>query len=1183
MANETLITDLVAREAIEQLVELDGKMDATLTKFKDCARELARGLKVPVEVNGDVDKLRQLYDVTMKDLAHATAEYTQQVQAQQRVVANTTNTISRQLAEQEKLNKVQREAFVQEQGALDIADRILGTREQNIRQLASYKKQLEQVKAERKAGMITDEEALSREMELKAAMQETQKVLKNETKMNQAASGSYQQLSLQLERLKQAQKQLNEEEKAGEEGQALEKEIQNLDAHLKDLAADMGEFQRNVGNYAVANGSLKSELRETTAQLAQMLADGVDPTSEEFLKLAERAGTLKDAMNDAKATINDYANDTKGLTNTLSVVQTGMSAWQAYVGVLNAFGVESSDAQKSMQKMMGIMTTLNALQKISTELTTNGTGAYRAYHAILRIIGVEQAGVKTATEGTTAALGAQTTATVGATAAASALRVALAALGIGAVIALLGALYSAYSEWTEAAEEAEEQQKALAKEMDSASSTYGENRASLTRLTDSWKSLKTEQEKNQFIKDNKKAFDDLGVSVNNIDDANNLLVKNTASFIKSMELRAKATAYGALAAQEYAKAIKALETGEGVELTTTEKISNWFDGLIKSDAYNAGVERRQRQAQYNRSNIDGNRYTAEQARLNQEAADVLAKAGIRAAGSSASSANKAGSRSGGNKNTAKDITEQIAAMIADSDALLNEWQSRMGSIAVEMAKTITSGSKEAFFDQVKTVRDSYNTIEASIQESSLKAQKEENEKFDKMIAAAKKAGKDTTELEVAKVNALSAISAKYNEEVIANDKARNETIEKMRKDYIALATKEIQDFYAGEQAMADVSLTQELTSIKRRYAQGLITKEQYEEESASITEQYSEETIERQINSLKKQLSVANLTTEERKKLEQELTKAQTDLASKRADAEIDQIERVKKADEKAMEERKKKTEAWVQLSAQALGNFADFASTMFDNRIAEIEQELEAEQQQHDVRIQHIDDLAEHGAITEEEAEIRKRDALAETQRKQEALQKRKNELAYKQAIIDKANSVSQIAISTAQAVMQTYAQFGNTPWGIALAAAVGVMGAVQAATALAQPIKAYKEGTKGKAHPGGLAIVGDGDKPEVVMFGGRAWITPDSPTLVDLPKGAQVLPDADALTLRRMGSTLVGNVPRNGHGSGPIIINDYDALESKMANNTKVLARGFNQLGADIKRELRRQSFRDYIKRRT
>jgi len=1177
MANETLITDLVAREAIEQLVELDGKMDATLTKFKDCARELARGLKVPVEVNGDVDKLRQLYDVTMKDLAHATAEYTQQVQAQQRVVANTTNTISRQLAEQEKLNKVQREAFVQEQGALDIADRILGTREQNIRQLASYKKQLEQVKAERKAGMITDEEALSREMELKAAMQETQKVLKNETKMNQAASGSYQQLSLQLERLKQAQKQLNEEEKAGEEGQALEKEIQNLDAHLKDLAADMGEFQRNVGNYAVANGSLKSELRETTAQLAQMLADGVDPTSEEFLKLAERAGTLKDAMNDAKATINDYANDTRGLTNTLSIVQTGMSAWQAYVGVLNAFGVESSDAQKSMQKMMGIMTTLNALQKISTELTTNGTGAYRAYHAILRIIGVEQAGVKTATEGTTAALGAQTTATVGATAAATALRVALAALGIGAVIALLGALYSAYSEWTEAAEEAEEQQKALAKEMDSASSSYGENRVKLTQLQQGWKDLKTEQEKNQFIKDNKDEFDKLGVSVNNVGDAENLLVKNSTAFITSMKLRAQAAAYGVLAAQEYAKAIKAMETGEGVELTTAEKVGRFFDSLTKSTAYGIGQEKKYRERERYRRNAEGDRLAGMQYDLEKKADKVRANAGITASGSSSSSSSSAGSKGGKTtKDTVKDLKKDIEDMIKDSEELINEWSSRMGKISVELAKVITSSNADALEEQINTVNASYDTIEEAIKTASAQAIKDESAKYDTLIAKAKSAGEDTKRLEEAKVAALSAISAEYNEQVIASNKEREETIDKMRKDYIALATKEIQDFYAGEQAMADVSLTQELTSIKKRYAQGLITKEQYEEESAKITEQYAEETIERQINSLEKQLAVANLSVDERRKLEQELAKATADLENKQADAAIDAMERVTKADEKEKEKRMKKAEEYSQYATEALSKISDFASAMFDNHIAQIEQELEAEQQQYDTRIAHIDALAEQGAITEEEAEIRKRDALAETQRKQEQLEKKKADMEYKKAVIEKANSIAQIGIATALGIMKA------SP-NIPLMAFVGTMGALQVATALAQPIKAYKEGTQGKAHPGGLAIVGDGDKPEVVMFGGRAWITPDSPTLVDLPKGAQVLPDADAITLQRMGSTLVGNVPRNGHGSGPIIINDYDALESKMANNTKVLARGFSQLGADIKRELRRQSFREYIKRRT
>ena len=105
-------------------------------------------------------------------------------------------------------------------------------------------------------------------------------------------------------------------------------EIQELDAHLKDLAADMGEFQRNVGNYAIAGKSLRTELKELTMQMAQMLADGVDPTSEAFLQVAERAGALKDAMEDAKDTIKDYSNDTQGLTQGISVLQTPLTAYE---------------------------------------------------------------------------------------------------------------------------------------------------------------------------------------------------------------------------------------------------------------------------------------------------------------------------------------------------------------------------------------------------------------------------------------------------------------------------------------------------------------------------------------------------------------------------------------------------------------------------------------------------------------------------------------------------------------------------------------------------------------------------------------------------------------------------------------------------------------------------------------
>jgi chromosome segregation ATPase len=252
MANETLITDLVAQEALDQLAALDKAMEDTLSQYTTVAKEMAKGLRIPVEVQGDLDKITQVYNTQMKNAAQTTQQLTQIQQQQQQVIANTTNTISRQLAEQEKLNKAQREAYTEQQRGLDIAKNVLGTHEQNVALMARYNKELKNLKDAYKNSAVSAEEYTRRELELKTAKAELQKILNNETKMMQSAEGSYQRMSLQLERMKMAQKQLNEEQKNGTAGQVLEKEIQSLDAHLKDMAADMGEFQRNVGNYAIA-------------------------------------------------------------------------------------------------------------------------------------------------------------------------------------------------------------------------------------------------------------------------------------------------------------------------------------------------------------------------------------------------------------------------------------------------------------------------------------------------------------------------------------------------------------------------------------------------------------------------------------------------------------------------------------------------------------------------------------------------------------------------------------------------------------------------------------------------------------------------------------------------------------------------------------------------------------------
>ena len=301
------------------------------------------------------------------------------------------------------------------------------------------------------------------------------------------------------------------------------------------------------------------------------------------------------------------------------------------------------------------------------------------------------------------------------------------------------------------------------------------------------------------------------------------------------------------------------------------------------------------------------------------------------------------------------------------------------------------------------------------------------------------------------------------------------------------------------------------------------------------------------------------------------LASAENAISDAVAEHEINNIDRVTNADKKASDERVKAAQEWLQRVTEAIQRVGEFMSAMYDNQIAKIEELLEAEQGRYDQEVEHIEYLAERGAITSEEAEIRKREAAAATAAKQEQLEKRKAQLEYKKAVMEKANSIAQIGIATALGIMKA------SP-NIPLMAFVGAMGAIQVATALAQPIKAYKEGTKGKPHPGGLALVGDGDKAEVVLYNGKAWVTPDSPTLVDLPKGAEVLPDAERVAL--MGA--VSNIPRDRVTGAPIIINDYSALESRMATNTKAVTKALRDHQNALTRQLKRQKFDAYIARR-
>lgn len=276
----------------------------------------------------------------------------------------------------------------------------------------------------------------------------------------------------------------------------------------KQFKSIIDKVKSEVGNtetvFKQGSGNIKRELKAIQGELANMLLNGVDPASEKFQQLAARAGSIKDAMGDAKAVVGDFANDVRGLAGITDVAGSVVGAFQVGAGAMAMFGVESEEAQQTLTKLAGAMSVLNGITQLQNTFMDQSSGTYRAYHALLRLVGVEQTNLTTtvsanttaqatntttqvagttaltanttvkqanavattettaataantvATEGATVATGGLTVAQGAATVASKALRVALSAIGIGILISLVAALYQKFEDITDSFKTAE--------------------------------------------------------------------------------------------------------------------------------------------------------------------------------------------------------------------------------------------------------------------------------------------------------------------------------------------------------------------------------------------------------------------------------------------------------------------------------------------------------------------------------------------------------------------------------------------------------------------------------------------------------------------------------------------------------------------------------------------------------
>lgn len=382
------------------------------------------------------------------------------------------------------------------------------------------------------------------------------------------------------------------------------------------------------------------------------------------------------------------------------------------------------------------------------------------------------------------------------------------------------------------------------------------------------------------------------------------------------------------------------------------------------------------------------------------------------------------------------------------------------------------------------------------------------------LASVEEGSKEELDLKLAQLEATRAAELKAAERTgadvtLINDKFNKERLE-LEEEYANNLADKITERYGVEEITRNQEYSNAVNALKERYAKEMALaagnaakqeeiKRNLENDLYALEVEYSQKAGEAAIKMIEEILNLENLSAEDRLKWEQELAKAKIDLANQIADANSESIDRQIADDERLREKRKANLQNWLQVASDAIGNISDLVNTLFDWQIEKLEEEQEANTEAGEKEQERITELVNKKVITQEEGEARKRAAEAQTAKKNEELEKKKQQLKHKQAVWEKANSLAQAGIATALAITHALPN-------LVLAAIAGAMGAIQIATILATPIPKYAKGTD--YHRGGPAIVGDGGRSEVVLFNGGAWLTPDKPTLVNMPEGAIVIP---------------------------------------------------------------------------
>ncbi|WP_341215769.1 hypothetical protein [uncultured Wocania sp.] len=368
---------------------------------------------------------------------------------------------------------------------------------------------------------------------------------------------------------------------------------------------------------------------------------------------------------------------------------------------------------------------------------------------------------------------------------------------------------------------------------------------------------------------------------------------------------------------------------------------------------------------------------------------------------------------------------------------------------------------------------------------------------------------------------------------------------------------------------------------------------EYEENLTSIKRHAAEERLQIEIDAIEKELLNPNLNPEGRLLLEQMLANAKIALSDQVTDNAIANAEKQAEAEQKLIDFKNKVIQDSANNIANALdldanniesfltsfltkaestgdaiidkynevsrtmsqiGSVAnvtgDILQSVFSANIDKIDEEIDANEEYFQRRIELAEDDKSQQEALEQEREIKRKE-----------LEEKKKKEQIKAAKFQKAQALFQIGLNTAQAILGIWAQVPKFDFGISaglLTAFVGGLGLAQAAAVLAKPIPKYQygAGVNGRPlHTGGLAEVSE-VRPEIIKEPGKAPFIQRKRAVLNLAKGTQVIPDINQLHAASiMSSVESGNNNLNEFETLLAFDAYHNDMMDEMKRNTKAV----------------------------